>query len=92
MEAALKNRIKQFVIDGEAAVLGVDGVADFDALASMTPRCGSTPSTSWRSTATILRGLPLHLRETSLDALREPAAGAYCPTKESFDPEIRMIW
>jgi bifunctional non-homologous end joining protein LigD len=32
VEAALKNRVKQFVIDGEAVVLGVDGVADFDAL------------------------------------------------------------
>jgi len=27
----LKNRVKQFVIDGEAVVLGVDGVADFNA-------------------------------------------------------------
>jgi bifunctional non-homologous end joining protein LigD len=27
VEAALKNRHKQFVIDGEAVVLGVDGVA-----------------------------------------------------------------
>jgi bifunctional non-homologous end joining protein LigD len=34
VEAALKNRVKQFVIDGEAAVLGVDGVSDFDALHS----------------------------------------------------------
>jgi bifunctional non-homologous end joining protein LigD len=34
VEAALKNRVKQFVIDGEAVVLGVDGVADFDALNS----------------------------------------------------------
>ena len=34
VEAALKNRVKQFVIDGEAVVLGVDGVADFDALHS----------------------------------------------------------
>ena len=33
-EAALKNRHPQFVIDGEAAVLGVDGVAVFDALHS----------------------------------------------------------
>jgi bifunctional non-homologous end joining protein LigD len=32
VEAALKNRIKQFVIDGEAVVLGVDGIADFNAL------------------------------------------------------------
>ena len=30
-EAALKNRIRQFVIDGEAVVLGVDGISDFDA-------------------------------------------------------------
>jgi bifunctional non-homologous end joining protein LigD len=34
VESALKNRHRQFVIDGEAVVLGVDGVADFDALHS----------------------------------------------------------
>jgi ATP-dependent DNA ligase len=34
VEAALKNRVKQFVIDGEAVVLGVNGVADFNALHS----------------------------------------------------------
>ena len=34
VEAALKNRFKRFVIDGEAVVLGVDGVADFNALHS----------------------------------------------------------
>jgi ATP-dependent DNA ligase len=33
-EAALKNRIRQFVIDGEAVILGVDGISDFDALHS----------------------------------------------------------
>jgi bifunctional non-homologous end joining protein LigD len=32
--AARKNRISQFVIDGEAVILGVDGVSDFDALHS----------------------------------------------------------
>lgn len=32
VESALKNRVKRFVIDGEAVVLGVDGVADFNAL------------------------------------------------------------
>jgi len=32
IEAALKNRHKQFVIDGEAVVLGVDGVSDFNGL------------------------------------------------------------
>jgi bifunctional non-homologous end joining protein LigD len=31
VEAALKNRTKQFVVDGEAVILGVDGVPDFDA-------------------------------------------------------------
>jgi bifunctional non-homologous end joining protein LigD len=34
VEAALKNRIKQFVIDGEAVILGVDGIPDFNALHS----------------------------------------------------------
>ncbi|ULK98827.1 RNA ligase family protein [Bradyrhizobium sp. I71] len=34
VEAALKNREQQFVIDGEAVVLGVDGVSDFNALHS----------------------------------------------------------
>ena len=34
VEAALKNRHKQLVVDGEAVVLGVDGVADFNALHS----------------------------------------------------------
>ena len=33
-EAALKNRRKQFVIDGEAVILGADGVSDFNALHS----------------------------------------------------------
>ena len=32
VESALKNRLKQFVIDGEAVVLGVDGISDFNAL------------------------------------------------------------
>ena len=30
VEAALKNRQKQFVIDGEAVILGVDGYSDFN--------------------------------------------------------------
>ena len=33
-EADLRNRRKQFVIDGEAVVLGADGIADFNALHS----------------------------------------------------------
>src|SRR5215471_4310188 len=34
VEAARKNRHQQFVIDGEAVALGVDGIADFNALHS----------------------------------------------------------
>jgi bifunctional non-homologous end joining protein LigD len=34
VESALKNRQKQFVIDGEAVILGVDGFPDFNALHS----------------------------------------------------------
>jgi bifunctional non-homologous end joining protein LigD len=32
VEAALKNRSSSFVIDGEAVLLGVDGISDFDGL------------------------------------------------------------
>ena len=32
VESDLKNRHKQFVIDGEAVILGMDGIADFNAL------------------------------------------------------------
>ena len=32
IEAALRNRCRSFVIDGEAALLGVDGRPDFDGL------------------------------------------------------------
>ena len=32
VEAALKNRQERFVIDGEAVILGVDGISDFNAL------------------------------------------------------------
>jgi ATP-dependent DNA ligase len=34
VEAALKNRQKRFVIDGEAVILDVDGISDFNALHS----------------------------------------------------------
>jgi bifunctional non-homologous end joining protein LigD len=54
-ESALKNRIKRFVIDGEAVVLDVDGISDFNALHSM----GGED----------LRNLPLHLRKTNLERL-----------------------
>jgi ATP-dependent DNA ligase len=43
VEAARKNRRKQFIVDGEAVVLGVDGISDSTRCtpASRTPRCSS---------------------------------------------------
>lgn len=45
VEAARKNRHRRLIIDGEAVVLGVDGVADFDALHSRkhATKCSSMP-------------------------------------------------
>ncbi len=34
VEAALRNKASSFVIDGEAVLLGVDGISDFDGLHS----------------------------------------------------------
>ncbi|WP_346659355.1 hypothetical protein [Bradyrhizobium sp. 164] len=46
-EAALKNRQKHFVVDGEAVILGVDGVSDLTrcTVASTSTRFSSTLST-----------------------------------------------
>jgi bifunctional non-homologous end joining protein LigD len=63
VEAARKIRQQQrFVLDGEAVVLGVDGIADFNACiaGSMMRKSSSAP---------YLRKLPLHLRKTSLARL-----------------------
>jgi ATP-dependent DNA ligase len=56
VESALKNHKTNFIIDGEAVVLGVDGVSDFDALASRQhdeDAPSSTPLTAWSWGATI---------------------------------------
>jgi ATP dependent DNA ligase-like protein len=47
VEAAKRNRTKQFVIDGEAVVLCLDGLPDFNALHSRStmPRSSSAPLT-----------------------------------------------
>jgi hypothetical protein len=48
VEAARKIRQKRFVLDGEAVILGVEGISDFNALHSrcMTMRSSSAPSIS----------------------------------------------
>ena len=69
--AARKIRQKRFVLDGEAVILGVDGVSDFDALHS-----GKHDEEVQLCAFDILvegdddlRNLPLHLRKTSLERL-----------------------
>jgi bifunctional non-homologous end joining protein LigD len=71
VEAALKNRQKRFVIDGEAVILGVDGISDFNALHSgrhndEVQLCAFDILVEGDDD---LRRLPLHLRKTSLERL-----------------------
>jgi ATP-dependent DNA ligase len=70
VESALKNRSKHFVIDGEAVVLGVDGVADFDALYSR--KCDEEVQLYAFDLALDgddLRALPPSMRKTNLARL-----------------------
>jgi ATP-dependent DNA ligase len=70
-EAALKNRRRQFVIDGEAVVLRVDGVSDFNALHSRK----QNHEVQFCAFGVLaidgddLRNLPLSMRKTNLDRL-----------------------
>ena len=71
VEAALKNRIKQFVIDGEAVILGVDGVPDFNALHSRKhdDEVQLYAFDILALDGDDLRDLPLSLRKTNLARL-----------------------
>jgi bifunctional non-homologous end joining protein LigD len=69
--SALKNRPKQFVIDGEAVILGVNGISDFDALHSgkhneEVQLCAFDVLTM---DGQDLRDLPLSMRKTNLARL-----------------------
>jgi bifunctional non-homologous end joining protein LigD len=71
VQAALKNREQQFVIDGEAVVLGIDGVSDFNALHS---RKHDAAVQLYAFDALALGGedlrqLPLSMRKTNLARL-----------------------
>jgi bifunctional non-homologous end joining protein LigD len=71
VEAALRNRTTSFVIDGEAVLLGVDGVSDFNALHS---RRHDDEVQLYAFDVLALEGedlrkLPLHLRKTNLARL-----------------------
>jgi bifunctional non-homologous end joining protein LigD len=70
-EAALRNRQKQFAIDGEAVVLGVDGVSDFNALHSGRQN-GEVQLCAFDVLAVDgedVRDLPLSIRKANLDRL-----------------------
>jgi bifunctional non-homologous end joining protein LigD len=71
VEAALQNRQKQFVIDGEAVILGVDGVSDFDALHSHKhdQEVQLYAFDLLALDGDDLRSLPLSLRKTNLARL-----------------------
>jgi bifunctional non-homologous end joining protein LigD len=71
VEAALKNRQKQFIIDGEAVILGVDGIPDFNALHSRK-QDNEVQLYAFDIMALDgedLRQLPLSLRKTNLARL-----------------------
>jgi bifunctional non-homologous end joining protein LigD len=71
VESALKNSLQHFVIDGEAVVLGVDGIPDFNALHSRK-RDDEVQLYAFDCLALDgddLRSLPLSLRKTNLARL-----------------------
>ncbi|MGY3036178.1 ATP-dependent DNA ligase [Bradyrhizobium sp. USDA 4354] len=71
VEAALKNRQKRFVIDGEAVILGVDGISDFNALHSrqLDHEVQLYAFDILVMGGDDLRSLPLHLRKANLQQL-----------------------
>jgi ATP-dependent DNA ligase len=70
-ESALKNRIKHFVLDGEAVVLGVDGISDFNALHSgrQNEEVQLCAFDVLAMDGDDLRKLPLSMRKTNLARL-----------------------
>jgi ATP-dependent DNA ligase len=71
VESALKNRQKQFVIDGEAVILGVDGISDFNALHSgkHNEEVQLYAFDMLAGDGDDLRSLPLSMRKTNLARL-----------------------
>jgi bifunctional non-homologous end joining protein LigD len=71
VEAALRNRSNSFVIDGEAVLLGVDGISDFDGLHSRkhNDEVMLYALDILAADGDDLRKLPLALRKTNLARL-----------------------
>src|ERR1700741_2418930 len=70
-EAALEDRPSQFVIDGEAVILGLDGVSDFNALHSrkQNHEVQLCAFDVLAMDGEDLRSLPLSKRKTNLERL-----------------------
>jgi len=68
VEAALRHRPESFALDGEAALLGVDGIADFNGLHSRKhdDEVQLYAFDVLMSAGDDLRPLPLHLRKNHL--------------------------
>jgi len=93
VESALKNRSKHFVIDGEAVVLGVDGVADFGALYSRQhdEQVQLYAFDVLALDGDDLRALPLSMRKTNLARLlrRRPDGIFIAPFEQGeIGPEL----
>jgi bifunctional non-homologous end joining protein LigD len=92
-EAALKNRQKHFVIDGEGVVLGVDGISDFNALHSRK-HDHEVQLYAFDILALggdDLRSLPLHMRKANLEQLlaRRPDGITVAPFERGeIGPEL----
>ncbi|WP_333932163.1 MULTISPECIES: ATP-dependent DNA ligase [unclassified Bradyrhizobium] len=83
-EASLENLQKRFVIDGEAVILGVDGIGDFNALHS---RPHDHKEQLYAFDILVmgtddLRSLPLHMRKINLQQLLDAVMGP-APSKGS---------
>jgi bifunctional non-homologous end joining protein LigD len=74
VEAALRNRQTSFVIDGEAVLLGLDGISDFNGLHSQRhdDEVMLYAFDILALDGDDLRKLPLHLRKTNLARLLAP--------------------
>ena len=70
-EAALRNKLSSFVVDGEAVLLGVDGVSDFDGLHSRQhdDEVQFYAFDCLVSDGEDIRRLPLSMRKTNLARL-----------------------
>jgi hypothetical protein len=91
VESALKNRHSQFVIDGEAVILGVDGIADFDALHSRQheEEVQLYAFDVLALDGDDLRRLPLSMRKTNLAQLLR---GRWLNGRLSERPRLSWLW